>query len=71
MLYDQAQLSVVYTQAFQVTFAPNPNPGCQSQDLQAIGSFLLIPTHNSSSHSRHLGFPYTPPTFLGGYPLGT
>lgn len=48
MLYDQAQLSVVYSQAFQVTFAPNLNPDYQSQSLPGNCGFLLISTHNSS-----------------------
>lgn len=61
MLYDQAQLSVVYSQAFQVTFAPNLNPGCQSQGLPGNGGFLLISTPNSFSHPGYPGFPPPPP----------
>lgn len=67
MLYDQAQLSVVYSQAFQVTLSPNLNPGYQSQSLPGNCGFLLISTHNSLSHPGYLGFP--PLTFLGDYPL--
>lgn len=62
MLYDQAQLSVVYSQAFQVTFAPNLNPGCQSQGLPGNGGFLLISTPNSFSHLGYPGFPPPPST---------